>query len=254
MEMMTRGRFRHVPVLDDQFALCGMISIGDVVKTRIAETVSEASSAARLYLRRGLGNRRFLWLRVDPAVGTAPVPYVPLRKPQRSLRHETSCSGRCKRPCLVCISVSSPAGAQGSYPAPAVIGSMPMACPPPIPRQQENAQTARPEQSGRQHDSAAADAQNQTTADNAQYQAQQQQYQQQQQQYQDSCSSISRQQAALMRIVPRIMKICARVMPPSAPPIIAVCGRIAMRTYVERDANLVGQRVEIWSMAIMSAR
>ena len=44
MEVMTRGRFRHVPVLDDQFTLCGMISIGDVVKTRIAETVSEAAA------------------------------------------------------------------------------------------------------------------------------------------------------------------------------------------------------------------
>jgi CBS domain-containing protein len=44
METMTRGRFRHVPVLDDQFLLCGMISIGDVVKTRIAETVSEAEA------------------------------------------------------------------------------------------------------------------------------------------------------------------------------------------------------------------
>jgi CBS domain-containing protein len=44
MEVMTRGRFRHVPVLDDQFALCGMVSIGDVVKTRIAETVNEAAA------------------------------------------------------------------------------------------------------------------------------------------------------------------------------------------------------------------
>ena len=44
MEVMTRGRFRHVPVLDDQFTLCGMISIGDVVKTQIAETVSEAAA------------------------------------------------------------------------------------------------------------------------------------------------------------------------------------------------------------------
>lgn len=44
MEVMTRGRFRHVPVLDDQLVLCGMISIGDVVKTRIAETVSEAAA------------------------------------------------------------------------------------------------------------------------------------------------------------------------------------------------------------------
>ncbi len=43
MEMMTRGRFRHVPVMDDE-GLCGLISIGDVVKTRIAETLHEANS------------------------------------------------------------------------------------------------------------------------------------------------------------------------------------------------------------------
>jgi CBS domain-containing protein len=43
MEMMTRGRFRHVPVMDEE-GLCGLISIGDVVKTRIAETVHEANS------------------------------------------------------------------------------------------------------------------------------------------------------------------------------------------------------------------
>lgn len=44
MEMMTCGRFRHVPVLDDEKALCGLISIGDVVKSRIAETLNEANS------------------------------------------------------------------------------------------------------------------------------------------------------------------------------------------------------------------
>lgn len=44
MEMMTRGRFRHVPVMDDDQSLCGLISIGDVVKSRIAETLNEANS------------------------------------------------------------------------------------------------------------------------------------------------------------------------------------------------------------------
>jgi hypothetical protein len=31
-------------VLDERMQLCGMVSIGDVVKTRIAETVSEAAA------------------------------------------------------------------------------------------------------------------------------------------------------------------------------------------------------------------
>jgi hypothetical protein len=31
-------------VLDDRGRLCGLVSIGDVVKTRIAETVHEAQS------------------------------------------------------------------------------------------------------------------------------------------------------------------------------------------------------------------
>lgn len=44
MESMTRGRFRHMPVLDEQDRLCGLISIGDVVKTRIAETMHEAEA------------------------------------------------------------------------------------------------------------------------------------------------------------------------------------------------------------------
>lgn len=49
MEMMTRGRFRHVPVLDDDGRLCGVVSIGDVVKNRIAETVREAEDL-RVYI------------------------------------------------------------------------------------------------------------------------------------------------------------------------------------------------------------
>jgi len=43
MELMTHRRFRHVPVLEEE-RLVGIISIGDVVKTRIAETVREAES------------------------------------------------------------------------------------------------------------------------------------------------------------------------------------------------------------------
>ena len=44
MEMMTHGRFRHVPVLGESDQLIGIVSIGDVVKTRIEETVREAAS------------------------------------------------------------------------------------------------------------------------------------------------------------------------------------------------------------------
>jgi CBS domain-containing protein len=43
METMTHGRFRHMPVVEDD-RLVGIVSIGDVVKTRIEETVREAES------------------------------------------------------------------------------------------------------------------------------------------------------------------------------------------------------------------
>ena len=42
MHLMTEGRFRHVPVVDDDGALLGIVSIGDVVKARIDELAAEA--------------------------------------------------------------------------------------------------------------------------------------------------------------------------------------------------------------------
>jgi CBS domain-containing protein len=51
MEMMTSGRFRHLPVVEDG-ALVGIVSIGDVVKNHVA-TVEMEVSAMRSYLATG---------------------------------------------------------------------------------------------------------------------------------------------------------------------------------------------------------
>ncbi|NQW08324.1 MAG: CBS domain-containing protein [Alphaproteobacteria bacterium] len=45
MEKMTTGRFRHVPVVDGG-RVVGMISIGDVVKYRLAEAQDEVAHLA----------------------------------------------------------------------------------------------------------------------------------------------------------------------------------------------------------------
>jgi CBS domain-containing protein len=42
MNQMTERRIRHLPVIDDG-RLAGVVSIGDVVKYRIAEAVQEAN-------------------------------------------------------------------------------------------------------------------------------------------------------------------------------------------------------------------
>ena len=48
METMTRGKFRHVPIVEDG-RLIGIVSIGDVVKYRVAEIETE-SRALRDYI------------------------------------------------------------------------------------------------------------------------------------------------------------------------------------------------------------
>jgi CBS domain-containing protein len=49
MQLMTQGKFRHVPVVEDG-RLAGIISIGDVVKQRLAEIEAE-SEALREYIQ-----------------------------------------------------------------------------------------------------------------------------------------------------------------------------------------------------------
>ncbi len=51
MAVMTARRFRHVPVVEDG-ALMGIVSIGDVVKQKIAEAETEAA-AMRAYITTG---------------------------------------------------------------------------------------------------------------------------------------------------------------------------------------------------------
>jgi CBS domain-containing protein len=41
MTLMTERRFRHVPVVDEDDRLVGIVSIGDVVKARINELIGE---------------------------------------------------------------------------------------------------------------------------------------------------------------------------------------------------------------------
>ena len=43
MEIMTNGRFRHLPIMQEN-RLIGMISIGDVVKARISQQTQEVES------------------------------------------------------------------------------------------------------------------------------------------------------------------------------------------------------------------
>ena len=49
MEMMTNGKFRHLPVVEDE-RVVGLISIGDVVKWRVQENENE-QEALRQYIK-----------------------------------------------------------------------------------------------------------------------------------------------------------------------------------------------------------
>jgi CBS domain-containing protein len=49
MEMMTMGKFRHLPVVDEG-KVVGLISIGDVVKWRVSEYENE-QEALRFYIK-----------------------------------------------------------------------------------------------------------------------------------------------------------------------------------------------------------
>jgi CBS domain-containing protein len=48
LELMTEGKFRHVPIMDGQ-RLAGIVSIGDIVKDRLAEAEAE-TAAMRDYI------------------------------------------------------------------------------------------------------------------------------------------------------------------------------------------------------------
>jgi CBS domain-containing protein len=52
MAVMTRTRQRHLPVLDDQGQLCGLVSIGDVVKNRLGELELEREVLRDAYVTR----------------------------------------------------------------------------------------------------------------------------------------------------------------------------------------------------------
>jgi CBS domain-containing protein len=49
---MTASRYRHLPVID-QGELAGLVSIGDVVKARIADMELETGLLRDLYIARG---------------------------------------------------------------------------------------------------------------------------------------------------------------------------------------------------------
>ncbi|HZV19939.1 MAG TPA: CBS domain-containing protein, partial [Hyphomicrobiales bacterium] len=50
MEQMTARRFRHIPVVDNNARLNGIVSIGDVVKIKLALAESEAAQMRQYFV------------------------------------------------------------------------------------------------------------------------------------------------------------------------------------------------------------
>lgn len=44
LQMMTDGRFRHMPVVNEEGKMMGIVSIGDVVKARLEELANQADA------------------------------------------------------------------------------------------------------------------------------------------------------------------------------------------------------------------
>jgi CBS domain-containing protein len=49
LAMMTEGRFRHMPVVENE-ALIGLISLGDVVKARLSEVSMEKDALEHMIM------------------------------------------------------------------------------------------------------------------------------------------------------------------------------------------------------------
>ena len=170
MEMMTRGRFRHVPVLDERQRLCGHDLDRRCGQDAHRRNRERSRFAARLYFRRRLGTAE---LPEASESGLGRNSRAALRVLWRECFHGASAmkfhdfwpsSGLALSAFLI-----APAWRRQFLPAQTASVSMPTACRPPIPRRRNRPQTA-----DLNSQVADANAAGRRQADsNAQYQSQQ---------------------------------------------------------------------------------